>query len=780
MGLDPQRLWAKGQWYDEALRPSMHLLCHLQDVTESATRIVEATADSQLSALGLNPNDYREQFRRCVLLAAAIHDIGKANDHFQGMIVGTRDVQQNPQGLRHEWVAVLLLTELRSWLLPAVGGSETDFAISEWAIAGHHPAHNHDSPPRSCPPGSGAVMRLHTDHADFAAILGWLKEQFDLAAEPPFISDPVRPLVGPGDAFSELAAWSKAAQRIWEEKLKKSAERRLVAAVKNCLIAADVAGSALPREIPDESKRWASIGQAFHRVPTSDDLQFLAEYGLEGNAPREFQTAVANHPDSVVFVKAGCGTGKTVAAYLRAAKQYVGRRLYFCYPTTGTATEGYKDYLFPETPKAGALHTQKDAADRQRLADVSAALFHSRRGVDFEIILGTGHDSTTADADAFAKADALESWSTPVVACTVDTVLGLVQNNRRGLFAWPALAQSAFVFDEIHAYDDRLFGALLRFLRDLPGLPALLMTASLPVPRVEALREVLLKYRGIDLSPITGPEAFETRPRYHKASPEDGDPLPLIAEAVRAGDKALWVSNTVKRVMDAATRAEGAGVSPLIYHSRFKYADRVRRHQAVIEAFTPGQDKGVLAVTSQVCEMSLDLQGCTLLVTECAPVPALIQRLGRLNRHATQGDPTRPFVVLPLSSQNYLPYVPRDMEAATDWLAKLPDADISQRHLAAAWEQTGENPTESVASAWLDGGPVTTVSELREASPGITVIVQDDVERATGRHLGKYTLPMPPPPKRLDWRSWPKPRGIPIAPTDSITYNANRGAAWRK
>ena len=109
MGLDPQRLWAKGQWYDEALRPSMHLLCHLQDV------------------------------------------------------------QQNPQGLRHEWVAVLLLTELRSWLLPAVGGSETDFAISEWAIAGHHPAHNHDSPRRSCPPGAGAEMRVHTDHADFAA-----------------------------------------------------------------------------------------------------------------------------------------------------------------------------------------------------------------------------------------------------------------------------------------------------------------------------------------------------------------------------------------------------------------------------------------------------------------------------------------------------------------------------------------------------------------------------------------------------------------------------------
>jgi CRISPR-associated endonuclease/helicase Cas3 len=758
----------------------MYLLGHLQDVTESATRIVEATADAQLSALGLNPNDYREQFRRCVLLAAAIHDIGKANDHFQGMIVGTRNVQEHPQGLRHEWVAVLLLTELRSWLLPAVGGSETDFAISEWGIAGHHPAHNHDSPPRSCPLGAGVEMRVHTDHADFAAILDWLKERFGLAGATPFISDPVRSLVGTGDAFSALAAWSRAAQRTWEETLKKSADRRLVAAVKSCLIAADVAGSALPREIPDESKRWASIGQVFDRVPTSDDLQFLAEYGLEGSAPREFQTAVANHPDSVVFVKAGCGTGKTVAAYLRAAKQYVGRRLYFCYPTTGTATEGYKDYLFPETPTVGVRQSQQDVADRQRLADVSANLFHSRRDIDFEIILGTRHDSTTADADAFAKADALESWATPVVACTVDAVLGLVQNNRRGLFAWPALAQSAFVFDEIHAYDDRLFGALLRFLRDLPGLPAILMTASLPVSRVEALRKVLRKYRDIDLSPITGPEAFETRPRYHKASPEDGDPLPLIVEAVRAGDKVLWVSNTVKRVMDAATRAEGLGVRPLIYHSRFKYADRVRRHQAVIEAFTPGQKKGVLAVTSQVCEMSLDLQGCTLLVTECAPVPTLIQRLGRLNRHATQSDPTRPFVVLPLSPQKYLPYAARDMEAATAWLAKLPDADISQRHLADAWEQAGEHPPTSVASAWLDGGPVTTVSNLREASPGITVIVQDDVESATGRHLGKYTLPMPPPPKRLDWRSWPKHRGVPVATTDSITYDASRGAAWRK
>lgn len=781
MTLDPKRLWAKSKWRGEPERPSMHLPRHLVDVHGSATRVLDATADFQLSALGLDPPQYRDRLTRCVLLAAAVHDMGKANDHFQGMILGTRNVQQNPQGLRHEWVTVLMLQELKAWLLPAVSGSETDFTLVEWAVAGHHPAHNHESPPRCCPPGAGADIRFHTDHADFQAIPKWLKKAFRLGAEPPVLTGGTRPLVSPGNVYLHLSKWGKDALRLWETKLKKSPEAKLLAAIKNCLIAADVAGSALPK---DGEPDWDRITSAFARVPLAEDLQFLADYGLEGHEARPFQTAVAEHPAEVVFVKAGCGTGKTVAAYLRAARKWKGRRLYFCYPTTGTATEGFKDYLFPEMLKDGESDTPEKRAERQRLEEINADLFHSRSGVDFEIILSTGGDSKSADADAAARADALEMWSTPVVACTVDTVLGVVQNNRKGLFGWPALAQSAFVFDEIHAYDDRLFGALLRFLRDVPGLPALLMTASLPTPREEALREVLKKFRGIDLAPIPGPDGLEKLPRYHKL-PADGKHLELIAEEVKRGGKVLWVSNTVNRVMASADAARAKGLDPKIYHSRFKYQDRVQRHKAVIDAFVPEAKTGVLACTSQVCEMSLDLKGCTLLVTEAAPVPALIQRLGRLNRHAKPpekpGDPTpptMPFVVL--TPENNLPYTPAELEAAKEWLAKLPDTGISQRMLADAWEQTGENPPELVPSAWLDGGPLTTVSELREASPGITVLMDGDlVKIKKASDLGKFTLPMPEA-KRIDWRSWPKHKGIPVAPDDTITYDPMRGAEWRK
>lgn len=779
MGMDRTRLWAKSCPPDVVPRGSMYLGGHLRDVYDAADHAVRATGHSQLMALGLAPLQF-DRLRSCVLLAAAVHDLGKANDHFQGMILQTRNTQTNPQGLRHEWVTVLLLAELHEWLLPAVGGSETDLAFVEWAVAGHHPAHNHDSPPRSCPPGGGAAVRVLTDHPDFVVALEWLKATFRLPNDPPPRNHRPQPLVGANNVFQKLAAWARRERRRWD--VLTPSDRKLLAAVKNCLIAADVAGSALPKEGPPDFHR---VTAAFQSLPAPADLQFLGEYGLEGREPRAFQTAVADHPDEVVFVKAGCGTGKTVAAYLRAARQWAGRRLYFCYPTTGTATEGFKDYLYPEYPEKPGDDTPDHAAARGRLRRVNADLFHSRSGVDFEIILGAGIDSGSAEADAAARADALAAWSTPVAACTVDTVLGLVQNNRRGLFAWPALAQSAFVFDEIHAYDDRLFGALLRFLRDLPGLPVLLMTASLPAPREEALREVLRRFRGIDLRPVGGPEHLETMPRYHKRAVPNNDPLELVKSEVGRGGKVLWVSNTVKRVMASADAAAGAGLKPQIYHSRFKYADRVERHRAVVEAFTPKRTAGVLACTSQVCEMSLDLAGCTLLVTEAAPVPALIQRLGRLNRHArppeTDGDPfppTMPFVVL--APENDLPYTPTELAAAAEWLARLSDAAISQRALAAAWEQTREDPPAPAPSAWLDGGPCTTVSELREASPGVTVLLAGDLPKITKScDLGKFTLPMPPPPQGVDWRT-NKYKGIPVVSSDAVVYDPLRGAEWRR
>jgi len=751
--MDPSRLWAKGLRRNQTAHPSMLLINHLVDVHTSARLVLQATGKDQLRALGLDPELHHFRFEQCVLLAAAVHDLGKANDHFQGMILGKRDVRANPQGLRHEWVTVLLVQQLKSWLLPAVGGNELDLAIVEWAVAGHHPAADHPSPPRLCPPGAGVSLLLQVTHPDFQTILNWLRGkafQIDLGP-PPTLATQAIPLTGADNVFGTLAKWMRAAQRLWE-RLKKSPESRLVAAVKNCLIAADIAGSALPK--PGAATNWKWIIDSFEDRPKAGDLAEVVRFRLGTDKPREFQKAVAASKAGVTFVKAGCGSGKTVAAYMWARDNYPTRRLYFCYPTTGTATEGFRDYLFDESEKTPR---------------VGAALFHGRSDIDFELILHTGNDGQQK-LEEQVRHDSLRAWKTPIVACTVDTVLGIVQNNRRGLYSWPALAQSAFVFDEIHAYDDRLFGALLRFIRDLPGLPVLLMTASLPSARRNALEETVAMRKQESLITIKGPAELEERRRYRRI--DNVDPVAVVREVLATGKKVLWVCNTVQRVMQTAKELDDLKL--LIYHSRFKYEDRVNRHADVINAFK-GQGPA-LAICSQVAELSLDLSA-DLLVTDIATVPAIIQRLGRLNRRAKEGDPTKPFLVI--EPENHLPYTPADLADARTWLARLPE-EISQKDLSDRWEQTGEGQPDLVASAWLDGGPITSVTELRDASPGITVLMEADRDRVQAKPSELARLVLPMPPTKLQWQEWQRERGLPVAPNGTIDYDPKRGATWRE
>lgn len=774
-----KRLLAKSYPSDESpFSDSIYLSQHLQDVHSAAKSVLTSTGNLQVHALGLDSDVWNMRLHNAVLLAAAIHDLGKANDHFQGML----DCDQWPdrkgkyQGLRHEWVGIVMIASfgLGDWLRPAIHDDDLVWHAAVWAVSGHHPAYGRQSPPKTPVPGGGSGMQLLMGHAEFARCLNWIGDEFALP-NPPEFPDQVLPLTGGRNAFKLIFDLHRKSMRFWNAL--GDEERRFVAAVKDCLVAADVVGSALPKQVQSEQKRRQWIAASFARIPKPDDIQeiiddrLIDEHGQKHDL-RPFQRDVADKAGDVTFVKAGCGTGKTLAAYNWAMLRSPRKRLYICYPTTGTATEGFRDYLVSgETAK------------------FNSRLFHGRASVDLEML--NVRETESDEAEPVARIESLDAWSTPIVTCTVDTVLGLVQNNRRGLFAWPALAGAAFVFDEIHAYDDKLFGALLRFLAALPGVPVLLMTASLPEYRYEALKQ-LLKSR---LAEVDGPENLETLPRYHRQGGLDNrDALPEVAAELNRGGKVLWVTNTVGRAIESADRA--SQFEPIIYHSRFRYEDRVRQHAKVIDAFNPKKNPdAALAICTQVAEMSLDLSA-TLLVTDLAPVPSLIQRLGRLNRRATPTNageplpPTMPFIVVEPENEDgtpaVLPYSSEDFDLARRWLDALRVSDISQRDLADAWESDDEVRTRRpalVPSAWLDGGPVTDVLELREASPGITVIMAEDMSALTHsdpkqrKAVTEVALPMPPPPKRFNWREWKKFSGLPIAPHHSIDYQM-RGANW--
>lgn len=786
----PKRLLAKGVNRQEPVvngSPET-LLGHLRDVHAAAQSVVDETAGAQLGAVGLNGGEWSDRLQRVVVLAAALHDLGKANDHFQRMVHG--DSRQR-QGMRHEWVTYWICQQ-KPWSTwgPQAAGGEENWRIVLWSIAGHHPAKNRPSPPTSksdeCCNNELVLLATHTD---FRKCLEWLENTFQPGLLPESMpeTDPVLKLAGNRDSAFNVTARSEQDSQ-WRRIKRKPEMKRFVAIVKASLLAADVAGSWSGQQLASDAAAHATreplelVASGLKTKPEPHHIEKLVRIRLEGNPERKIQTAVAESRHRVTLVKAGCGSGKTAAAYLWAARAWPGRRLYFCYPTTGTATEGFRDYLFDEELLVPRV--------------LGAQLFHSRAEVDADLILHVDENDDQADpAEQWKRADALSAWSTPAVCCTVDRVLGLLQNWRTGLMTWPVLAQSAFVFDEIHAYDNRLFELLLRFLKDCPGLPVLLMTASLPEHRRAAIVRVL-DQQSESLREITGPQELEQRPRYHRRAADD--PAGLIADEVASGGRVLRVCNTVDRAMLAADELRQRGLDPMIYHSRFRYCDRVEQHNRVINAFKPpgageSHRSGAVAVTTQVAEMSLDLQAATLLVTDLCPVPSLIQRLGRLNRAAADGDPTRPFVVVEPTDNDGkftpLPYGTADHEfgewpdETRAWLDSLGTgpSPISQWHLAEAWQSQSTAPGPvSAGCCWLDGGPVTSVDAVREGSYGQTVLLESDRDDVvSGRKpIAEVALPMPPIPKHLKQQATQRCKGLLVIPDLLITYSRLLGAKW--
>lgn len=739
------RLLAKSSTTPDRPKSRETLAGHTLDVLRVAETLVTAWGTAFLRSMRL-PEDWLGSLRSAMLRGVLLHDLGKASHQFQRLV---RHATHLPQALRHECLSLLLLLRSRAlnqWLFPEGDGVVRHAAL--FAALGHHL-----EVPDSQDGSGDATVRVAAAHSDVRHLLEGIAPRLGLAAAPPSLQDFTIDLLA-DDPLAELRPWLREAKRWWDHASPE--EKRFVSLVKALVLAADVAGSALPRTAA-EAATW--VHEALARTCQAEEIHGLALRALEGKPVRSFQAAVAETSARITLVRAGCGSGKTVAAYLWAARQATGRKLFVCYPTTGTATEGFAGYVLPE--------------------DIDARLIHSRADVDLEDLLGTPEDAP----DHQARLDALRAWDVPLVVCTADTVLGLMQNNRRGLFSFPAIANGAFVFDEVHAYDERMFGALLRFLEALRGVPVLLMTASLPRVRQAAL-QALAEGLGEHLRTIEGPRDLEQILRYRlrRSTPEDA--WTRVGEVVSRGGKVLWVANSVDRAVGFGQEAQRCGIRPtLLYHSRYRYCDRVQKHRAVMNAFLEARPGPTLAITTQVCEVSLNLSA-DLMVTDLAPVPALIQRLGRLNRHATPTASGAPGIALILDPGRRWPYEETELTAARLWLKGLEDRPVSQHDLAQRFlEVAGEGAEgEPVTSAWLDGGPFSAPSPLKEGSTTLPVIRAEDAAaaREDRREVVRLTIPMLLAPVAGEIAGWHRVGMARIAPPGRIDYSEEWGAAWRK
>lgn len=690
-------LLAKEPRYDDHnnLRPGCYLATHTQDVVDAVVAILDAVGDDIRRFFKISAGQ-APALRATAQLAAFCHDLGKANDGFQRMV----RKESKDQAIRHEHLSTLLMSlqQLRSQFERM---ADADYEIARIVVLGHHlkivDDDSVETKGRNIPTlaqslnGDERLTVAADDQqfiqliASFSRITGFLVDgdisvpkHWSFYDEKGFCIEPLR------DQVREELQSIKAILR------KDKPRIRLLRAVKAVFFAADAAASGIRRidgELIGEKRRgeitvtdW--IQTHLSRGKNADDLEKLltkrkAEVvkreQAKGKADfefkeKDFQTEAATLGKRSLLL-APCGSGKTYAAYLWIKKQletHAGSKVVFLYPTTGTATEGFKDY---------ASH------------DEESALVHMRAAFDLEGMFENPDDRSKHNYLADQRLYALGYWPDAIFSATADAFLSFLQNSYSSLCLLPVLARSVIVIDEIHSFDYAMFDALLEFLREFDA-PVLMMTASLPKERRKRLEEACPDLEVFpqedDMKRLKELEVSATSPRYlidasrmnWAADDKTLFPTDLLDIGIQALDqnrKVLWVVNTVDRCINIA-RALGER-NVFCYHSRFEYEHRRDRHREVIDAFHPSSTRGVIAVTTQVCEMSLDLDADAL-ITEIAPASSLIQRMGRCNRGNPPHDPEkqeqygRVYVYAPRDNDNK-PYDEESMQSGKDLIASL-------------------------------------------------------------------------------------------------------------
>ncbi len=735
--LEPDILLAKSSAPGAAdWQGAYHLVGHTAAVVKSVTSLIDCLGDRLIEQFGLTCEF--KTLRATARLAAYLHDWGKANDHFQMVVRHKRNPLEQPQLIRHEIASVLLAWEFREWLQQC---PDADFMVALAAAAGHYlklggKLGKDTSDLGEVREGTGdTCLYWYVHHPYFRKLIRYGMKTLGLPKTIPAFKFSQRWEIGEIKRDKRQAILNVFAD--WQP------DTALLAVMKALLIAGDSIGSA-SAQVPIDIHQW--IKNELSETLTKTDLQKVIDARRGEHPLRQFQIDLKEKSTRVTMARAGCGTGKTLGAYNWAQKHAIGRKLFFCYPTTGTSTEGFLDYVQDE---------------------VESVLLHSRSDVDLELAR-TGEEVDNGDEtvnETDQKLSSFKAWGAKVSICTVDTVLGLLQCNRRPMYCFPAIANAAFVFDEVHCYDDALFGALLRFLKVVKA-PVLLMSASFLPAQVEAIRAAV----GEPVEIVRGPQDLEEQPRYcfHEVDEPDWT---RVQQELSEGGKVLWVCNQVNTAIAVYKHAKSLGLNALLYHSRFRYGDRVKHHRAVVDGFK--QDAPVLAVATQVAEMSLDLSA-TLLVTQIADPAGLIQRLGRLNRrycgHALDA------MFYPEDEKMIgFPYSQDELGTGLA-LVRAFSGEVNQAQLASWLEQLDVPSQPKDHFVLLDGKWRTYPAPLREAGYTVTALLgQDKATIATLRSgdLPRYTVPLP----TKNVKGWERhKKGYLIAPADQWGYSAELGA----
>jgi CRISPR-associated endonuclease/helicase Cas3 len=256
------------------------------------------------------------------------------------------------------------------------------------------------------------------------------------------------------------------------------------------------------------------------------------------------------------------------------------------------------------------------------------------------------------------------------------------------------LKDSDVILDEIHTYTGVSQAIVLKLVSALKSIGCRIHIGTATMPSV--LYNQVLALLGDDVYKVQIPdEEIDHFDRHvvHKISDFESS-MPIIEEAVQRNEKVLIVCNRVAKAQEVyeQIKARFPEINKLLLHSRFKRGDRNAIETNLIGLNSTGQPsnqfnswkKTCIVVSTQIVEVSLDIS-FDVMITECAPIDALIQRFGRINRKRTAETigKTKPVYVIP-PPERTRDAKPYDLEVLKRTFAALPDgAILKERNLQA-------------------------------------------------------------------------------------------------
>jgi len=599
-----RQLWAKSppRGHDTGELLTAHLTAALEAMEELQRRVGTVAA---LPA----------PFWTWARLAILLHDAGKVADGFQTM-VGNGAQPAEPWGERHEVYSL-------GFVARVLADSDRDDRL--WVATGVATHHR----PFTGPPGGRIGLftcyddvdpdefndHFGTVNPDLAAELqDWLITTARTHGLLPGSSEPA--LAGDGVGQDAYRLFEVLRDR-WDEPLETTDPDGLTAVLlEGAVTLADHVSSAhspLCTEAPLTAEYPARL-----RARLSERQAELRPHQVKAAAT-----------DGHLLLRAPTGSGKTEAALLWAQAQI--RALHR--GTGGTPRLFYVlPYLASINAMAGRLGTELDTPDIG-VAHSRAASYHLARALQDDCV-----PVEAVAPKAVSRAAATRLFRELVRVGTPYQLL-------RGALAGPAhsgilidAANSVFILDELHAYDPRRLGMILAMLRlweDLGGRLAVL-SATLP----DALADLLDTTLAVPCQRVALAGSWPRRHRITVQATHLTDPSAIaeITERVRAGQAVLVVVNNVADARDLSEKLAPLAVelyepeAALLLHSRFRRKDRSTIEAAIQARFgTRAPRRPGILVATQVVEVSLDVD-FDVLYTSGAPLDALLQRFGRVNR----------------------------------------------------------------------------------------------------------------------------------------------------